>query len=284
MKLTKLIVAGLVLVGSAFLVGVAAATEVNCGSGDKISNALQKKGKTIIIRGTCGENVMITADDITLRGHPIDNGAIAGSVTIDGAQRTVIQDLDVTGPSTDGITVVNGASAVITNNSISGHVDVGLRIDNGSTVVATDNDITGGTNGIWVVRNSAAWLQGGNSVGGAYEETVFVNQSSSFRAGIGTSRDIFTNSTSSTDGITVLAVKEVSSMDIRNADITCSASCSDAVGISGGGTFRTKGDVRITGDVFVGAGSGVRLDGPTFLSGGLVCGFGSYGFGKLDCP
>jgi hypothetical protein len=159
----------------------------------------------------------------------------------------------------------------------------GLRIYNGSTVVATANDITGGTTGIWVSMNSAAWLKGGNDVSGAFEETVFVNQSSSFRAGIGDSPDTFANNTSN-PFIDVIAVKEVSSVDIRNADITCLPGCFRAVGVHGGGTFRTKNGVDITGDVAVGAGSGVRLQGHTFISGSLICFPGSYGFGGVGCP
>jgi hypothetical protein len=257
--------------------------EVNCNDGDKISSALDKfegkkfKAITIVIKGTCNESPTVILDDLTLKSDPSSpNATVKGPITIDGAQRAVVEDLDITGSNTDGISVINGASATINDNSITDYDEAGLSIDNGSTVVATGNDITGGVSGIYVARNSSAWLQGGNDVSGASEETVFVHQSSSFRAGVGDTEDNFANS-----GVccSVFEVKEVSSLDIRNAEVTCSAPCSNgAIGVVGGATLRTR-DVEITGDVSVGAGSGARLDDTTFVSGSLNCSAGSYGFG-----
>ncbi len=285
MKTLKLMGAGLILAGSALVAHSAAAVTVNCAAGQTIAGALAAADndddddldETITVKGTCVEDVTLAADGLALKGHDRLGGRIEGSITVDGARRVSIENLEVAGSAAAGILVTNGAVVAIAGSSVSDSADENILVIQGSNAVLTGTEISGGFNGIVVARNSAVWLKGGNSVSGSIEEAVFVQQSSSFRAGVGAARDGFAASTG------VMAVKEVSSLDVRNADITCEAACIVAVDVSGGGTFRTRSDVKITGNVVVGAGSGVRLQGFT-LSGDLVCNPGAYGFGGVGCP
>lgn len=283
MRLT-ILAAGAMIASLVLFSETVGATEVDCDSGETISDALNRPGKTISIKGTCVEDVVVKKDDTTLRGDDTWGGTIQGSVLIDGFRRVTIENLHLSNSTTDAIAVVNGAFATIIDNEITNYTDAGIRVELSSLAILKGNIVSGGVNGIIVARGSDLRSQGGNTLSNSSAESVFVNQASSFRAGVGTERDSFSNNAVEA----VLSVKEVSSIDVRNADIICAGACESftAVVVTGGGTFRTRNDVLIDGNVFVRAGSGVRLD-DTIVDGQLICAAGSYGFGNassVDCP
>ncbi len=88
---------------------------------DKIKHG---RPTTIFIEGTCTENVTITKDDVTLRGG---SGTVIGQITIDGAQRVVIDGLRVTGPG-DGVLVMRQAAATLRYSTFEGNDESGIEV------------------------------------------------------------------------------------------------------------------------------------------------------------
>ncbi len=163
---------------------------VDCDDGDTIARALRraKPGRplTVVIVGTCQEDVVITADDVTLRGG---SGTINGEILIDGARRAVIDGLTVTGRvlarrnatvtvqnstiennAFSGIDVEQNAFAFIDNNTIRGNLGCGVVARDGGTVRLRDNIVESAQadasicSTIGLFRHASGRLAGGNTV------------------------------------------------------------------------------------------------------------------------
>jgi parallel beta-helix repeat protein len=244
----------------AFVIGTAQATEVNCNRGETIADALQRKGKTINIKGTCVESPTFIADDITLRGIPGFAPTVFGTITVDGAQRFRIEGIKVTGSTDFGIGIINGSTATIVDNMINDNTSSGISVLFGSSAVLTGNTITGnGEGGINVSYSSHANLLGGNTVNGNTEDEIFVSKASSFHSGVspytGIHRDTFMENEAD---LATIHVKENSNVDIRDSDINCTALCTNAVESVDTATFRAQNNTKITGNIFAFHG-GVRI-------------------------
>ncbi len=138
-----------------FAAGTANATMVDCSAGETIAAALNGNGKTINIKGVCSNEpdalVTIAKDDVTLAGITPD-ATIEGTVSIEGANRAVIENLTITAPG-DGIYVSEGGSATIRNSVITGNDSIGILVFNGAYAMIEFNEITGnGEDGIAVTR------------------------------------------------------------------------------------------------------------------------------------
>jgi hypothetical protein len=163
---------------------------VDCSRGRSIQDALGKKNPdrplTVVIRGVCTENVMLTRDDVTFVGEP--GGTVQGTITIAGARRARVQTLTVTGPGdgvfatdnagvtiedsfldrngTDGLHVRNGAHATVRRTSLSQNGQEalpdrgrGIQATHGGSVDAEDNTISDNrSDGVGVYNNSYARL------------------------------------------------------------------------------------------------------------------------------
>jgi hypothetical protein len=144
---------------------------VDCAKGQTISAALVGTGPvTIVVKGTCTDNVLIVRDDVKLQADPA-GGGVTGSpskpdlstIVIDGARRVVVDGLAINGGrngvlGTDGAAfavrnstiqgsggvgiLVQGARAQIDGNTISGHPSNGVRVDGGRATI-TNNTIEG---------------------------------------------------------------------------------------------------------------------------------------------
>ena len=114
---------------------------VDCTVGS-ISDALAEArpgGRLIItVEGTCVENVTITQDDVTVQGG---SGVVEGQITIDGAQRVVIDDLTVTGDGA-GIKAQGNAYVTVQNNStIEDNAGSGIVVTQGAFALIDGNTI-----------------------------------------------------------------------------------------------------------------------------------------------
>jgi hypothetical protein len=127
------IIVGVSLVaGVVLLVSPARATEVNCGLGETIAQALhgKGKGKSITVKGVCTEDVDIEKRDITLEGV---GGEIVGTVTITGASRVVITNLTVRDAAGCGVVVTDASAVEIQGTTISNNDDgCGVSVSNAS--------------------------------------------------------------------------------------------------------------------------------------------------------
>jgi hypothetical protein len=104
---------------------------VNCAKGGSINNALKLKADplTIEIRGECHEDVVISRNNVTLRG--IDPGAtvVAASnqaIRIDRASRVTLENLTVTGSTKPalpgaGIFLFHSSGIVLSNVKAEGN-------------------------------------------------------------------------------------------------------------------------------------------------------------------
>lgn len=163
---------------------------VDCARGRSIQDALGKKNPdrplTVVIRGTCAGDVLVTRDDVTLVG---EGGTVNGTISIVGARRVLVQTLTVSSPTgagisgtdnaaftvrdsiverngTHGVTVRNGAHATLRRNRLAengqaGLPDTGRGIEatHGGSVDAQDNTIIDNrSDGVGVFNDSYARL------------------------------------------------------------------------------------------------------------------------------
>ena len=142
-KLLGLTAGVTLLTGLVFASAEATPADVKCKPGDSIAAAiaaLPLGPATLTISGICTEEFEITRDDLTLQGVNHEP-TIEGTIYIGGAQRTIIQNLTVTGPGY-GIDVYGGATVTILDSSISENLgDAGLSVTNNSFVRLKNTDI-----------------------------------------------------------------------------------------------------------------------------------------------
>jgi hypothetical protein len=111
--------------------------DVNCGSNDTISGALEKAdpGDTIRISGVCNEKITIRTDRVTLTGLAgavIQGGSVQqgveldGLVTIDGARGVVIRNLTIQRSRAEGIFGTRGAAFAVENVTLQDNGGSGL--------------------------------------------------------------------------------------------------------------------------------------------------------------
>ena len=127
-------------------------THVNCDRGQSLSKAVRRarSGATIVVRGTCYDQVLIKRDFIRLRG--VDGAVVDGSIgnirhpvtiTVRGARGVVIRDLHIQNGPDQGIVVEAASSVKIKNVTTTGHTTVGVTVDGSyaelENVKATEN-------------------------------------------------------------------------------------------------------------------------------------------------
>jgi len=148
------IVVGLGLPGANAL---AQTVTANC-PGDSIQALLNLappaiKSGTMIINGTCTEDVLVTLDNARFEGGV--GGTVNGTITVDGARRVVFQNLTVTGAG-DGIVGTNGADFDVYDTTIISNANQGLIVTNNSHVDANNLTVADSLGlGVEVLLNSS---------------------------------------------------------------------------------------------------------------------------------
>jgi len=162
-----------------------ASVEVDCAVGT-IADALKNPGNllTIMVKGTCNENVTIARDTVTLQADPaggevhgpnsnlatitvagqdvlIDGLRVTGGrngIDAVGAIRLTIQNCVVENTGRNGINFTQGANGVVDHCLVQKNGRDGVRVGEGSTAIVTNNTIT--TN----VRRGVHLFQNGNAL------------------------------------------------------------------------------------------------------------------------
>lgn len=153
------------IVSLSLLVAIAEATtkKVTCNPKKSLNSTIAKlkPGDTLLVSGTCNENVVVGSElsRITLdgQGTAIINGpdATANTIVIRGRNIT-IKGFTITGGSR-GIQVNRGAEATIDGNTIESTGGQGVQLFNGSTGRILNNTIQNNPDhGIFVVGTSVA--------------------------------------------------------------------------------------------------------------------------------
>jgi hypothetical protein len=122
---------------------------VNCHESDKTVQSVIDKVKagrdtTIFIVGFCDESVSIVNDGITLSGNKDGSGAIGGGlgeVNVTGAQRIIVEYLELTGDGY-GVLAQEGASITIRHNNIHDNMASGVGAFNQVFARVESNTIT----------------------------------------------------------------------------------------------------------------------------------------------
>lgn len=201
----------LTLAGTPLAVGAQTRT-VNCPGGS-VGQALRLpsiRPLTIIVQGTCHENITIQRDDVTIQagagGASIVSSTLAGTtkdvVTIDGAKRVVLIGLTISG-GLNGVVGRNGAHFGVLGSTVQGNLQNGIVATLGSTVAidstgtgatavpttvsnngsGTGSDPARGQHGLVVGDNSSAVVMNSTFTGNA-RNGITILRSSSARIGI----------------------------------------------------------------------------------------------------
>jgi hypothetical protein len=177
---------------------------VDCAAGDTIARALtrgdDRKSLTILISGTCNENVVINRSDIKLAAAApgatvsgsdatLDTLRVTGSrVTIDGITVTggrngitadsaaglIVQNALVQGTGRSGIVYAHGASGTVDNVTVIGNARDGIAIDAASAAIINSQVRQNSRHGIGVFTNGSARI-GLDYLGNAGGNTVSAN-------------------------------------------------------------------------------------------------------------
>lgn len=215
-----IVVITLALIGTLAGSGSAKTRTAKCDKGKSLQKQIDKAkpGDTIVITGTCEENVVITADKanliftVAVGGDGISGDSIRPTMEVRGRDIT-IQFLHLTG-GTDVVVVLGGGNVTLIGSTISkcNREGDGVVIDNGSTAHIGlrsensfgSNTISGCRVGILVDRSSGATIAANTITENTAAGIVVVNGSAA-KIGISNTfgRNTITNNGSGSNGITV---------------------------------------------------------------------------------
>jgi len=152
---------------------------VECDKGRSINKALGKAvpGDTIIIRGTCHEQVTITTDRLTLDGEGdtiIDGQASVcdlgpfeetntGQLEIDGAQGVVVTGIKIHDSPVDGIYVRNSAAVEIRDTHVRNSCDDGIQSDQSAVTLENSSFNENQESGFNLFDNSSLLIRTGSA-------------------------------------------------------------------------------------------------------------------------
>ena len=169
--------------------GLAAAQQptikVNCDKGESVQSALDRLTgpATIVVTGTCNENVVIKKDDVSLQGGTYDASDPArDTILVQGARRVAITSVTVTG-GLNGVVAYQGGSLTLENSLIKTNTEKGVVAVYGSSVTVHSSTIQDNTlQGVLVNDNSALVLTN-CTITRNHAAGVLVQRSSSARIG-----------------------------------------------------------------------------------------------------
>jgi len=264
---------------------------VNCPGGT-IGSALAhaKPGGVLIVTvtGTCTENVTIARNDVTLQG----SGTVEGQITVDGAQRVLINGLTVTGPGS-GIEARGNAAITVSNATIENNDSVGIDVRQGafalidgnvirfngqcevlardaghaqlrnSTIEASEPKPSSCPALVGVFRNSFIRMVGGNTIAASSGFALLIQGVSTVRQDGG--HDTITGNA---------LVLSLASADLRDVSLTGNVQAAENA------NFQTRNSV-ITGNITIGSRSLAVFSSPaTTVDGTVICqGSGTVGLG-----
>src|SRR5262249_46832613 len=138
------------------------------------------------IKGTCTENVVVTADDTALTGDPTatvtSSDPLQNTIVVNGATRVTIQNLLVSG-GRNGIAVISGGSATVQSNTIQNNVSHGVFVYQSAQALVHGNTISS-NGGAGVFVDSAAATVTSNMVQSNGSYGVAASNNAGARIGI----------------------------------------------------------------------------------------------------
>lgn len=305
-RFTVLVGDAVLLLATGFLPWVPAAEAksviVKCGKGT-ISRALSNAGPlAVVIQGICTENVIITGDDVTLRGDPgatvIAADAAKPNIVIDGARRVLIADLRIQGGAI-GILGQRGSAFEAENVTVQNAVADGIRVVAGSATILSSTISQNGGAGVAFLNGASARLgireqpgaylgntisgNGGNGVtvldgASAYAGGNLIGQNTGIGVQVGAaSANLVGGNTISNNGLTGVNVSRGGQALVGDPGIAAFGLTTTNL-ISGNGTARTLG---LQSGIYAIQGSNIRAVNAT-ISGNTGPGAEAYQSSALD--
>ena len=126
---------------------------VRCDRGQTIGRALKKPGAPLVVevRGFCDEDVVISRDDVVLRGaDPLADGvrgvgtgtsSLDGVIEVRGARDVTLENLTVTGGDRSGIALDRADNVTVGNCRVRDNGTRGLVANYSSNIIVTDTAI-----------------------------------------------------------------------------------------------------------------------------------------------
>lgn len=137
--------------------------EVKCNQGDSVNTALATAvdGDEINISGTCTEAVSITTDGLAINGNAtIDGGGFQNAVTINGAQRVVLNGLKIQNGIL-GLLGKGGANFSLNDSKIKNNLVTGIHLQGQSSLEVKDSIVKeNGVFGVNIDRASEIKISG----------------------------------------------------------------------------------------------------------------------------
>lgn len=177
---------------------------VDCASGETVTRALtrgdDRKSLTILINGTCSENVVINRSDVKLAAAApgatlvgpdgaldvirvtgsrvtIDGIAVTGGrngITADSAAGLIVQNALVQGTGRSGIVYAHGASGTVDSVMVRGNARDGIAVDAASAAIINSQVTQNTRHGVGVFTNGSARI-GLDYLGNAGGNTISAN-------------------------------------------------------------------------------------------------------------
>lgn len=256
-----------------------AAITVNCGTFPGISDALAAGNTDITVNGTCFEDVLVRADDVTIASG--FNGEVVGTVTAVGAQRFRILGMAVTVPEdnpNEGILVMNGASATVSNVTVTGSVECAILVFMNSFAEVFNSTIDG--NGFGLCASTGSFLRGrNNTVTNSVNAGVEIGQHGSYRG-----RNETIDNTGGGDA--AITLRQNSYVDLRPGFVTGDIVASDQSLLRVRQSSTVAGNVQVdvlseldltqtssvSGDVTATSLSVAKITGGATVAGKVKCG------------
>jgi len=160
---------GCLVVFAGFAAAAAAVKQVDCASGKKLTDALEKAepGDTFRIVGTCHERVIITTDRISLQGErtgvldgdSAPGNSLAGVVRIEGARGVVLSGLTIRNGA-NGVIGQSGAAFSVIDSHVQDNKGDGISVYDGANAEITGSTIRNNGIGVDVVNRSGVVFRG----------------------------------------------------------------------------------------------------------------------------
>jgi hypothetical protein len=253
----------LVVISAATSTLYAAPIRVNCGGGGSINNALTSlasagntRGITILVAGTCRENVVITAfDHLTLEASPIatiqdqSNGTEA-LIEIVNSYDVTVMGFTLNGGSA-GVSCDADSNCTLYLNSIQRAAAIGVHFGNSNGQILNNNISNTAGKGIAIYSSSVSTVS--NTISGNVKAGVEVGYKSDLTA------------TSDTIQNNAIGIEVIEGSVLRANDLTINGNSSDGVDLESS-SAASFGQIN-TGSVITGnGGNGVSNNDLSFAS------------------
>jgi len=252
---------------------------VNCDSGRQLGEALDRRddadrGLTVVVTGTCTENVTIERDDVVLRADP--SGATISApdasrpaIRVDGARRVALEGLVVQG-GRDGVLFTDAATGTLRVVTVRNAAHDGVSIERGSNVAVDASLFESNGRAGMSVDASHATITGSTSRYNSYYGVFLLMGASAVLGAHNDAGDVCCGNTIVNNRSDGVLVTQESVADLFGNDIENNGAAVNRFGVlaSTGGTVWLRGGNVISHNGGAAGGGGAYVRGGILRAGG----------------